>query len=381
MASVLSPPANQTRPSARTDRGTRWFARWAIRLVLGLPLVALAVLAHRRGFADAELLLLERRADLTRAGGPDLSGVRYAYPPVPVLLALVLPGGVLTLSIVTCLFSGVTLGYLAERLLRRLPAGAVVIMLAPLVAVPAMWMFASQSLAEVIALFFLAIALDGFVRFAAYGETGAGFTAGIALGLSYCADPGALLYGAVMCLLGPVIGHARYRDDTAASVSISAVLFFPVLALACCWAFLVWKFSGTFPGSLDYASGAHILSFAHGALTALGHAALTTLGDVGRVPLYLFACLVLFPSRTAAVAGLLLPVLALTVALWLGFAYSSANAYYMFTVLALTLITNSSARRFQRWLAVAAIVQVVVAIWLPPAAPGFSAWVHALLLR
>lgn len=372
MASALPAPATQARYHA-------WVARWAIRLLIAVPFVALAVLAHQRGFTDPELRLLVERAHLTRTGGSGLAGIRYAYPPLPVLLALVLPGGVLTLSILTCLFSGATLGYLGERLLRRLPAVPTVILLTPLVAVPAMWLFASQSLAAIIALSFLAIGLDGFVRFAAYGETGAGFVAGLALGLSYCADPGALLYGAVMCVLGPVIAHIRYRDDSAAGVSISAVLFFPVLALAVGWAFLVWKFSGTFPGSLSYAPGAHVLAFPHGTLSALGHAALTALADVVRVPLYLVACAVLFPRRLAAVSGMLLPVIALTLALWLGFAYSAVNAYYMFTVLALTLITHSPARRFQRVLIAAAVIQVVIGIVLPPAEPGFGSWVRALL--
>jgi hypothetical protein len=51
----------------------------------------------------------------------------------------------------------------------------------------------------------------------------------------------------------------------------------------------------------------------------------------------------------------------------------------MFTVLALTLITHSPARRYQRALIAAAVIQVVVGILLPPAEPGFGDWVHALV--
>jgi hypothetical protein len=39
--------------------------------------------------------------------GPGLSHLQYVYPPLPVLLSIVLPGGQLSLAICACLFSGV----------------------------------------------------------------------------------------------------------------------------------------------------------------------------------------------------------------------------------------------------------------------------------
>jgi hypothetical protein len=369
LSRLLAPARNGSWPRAR-------WQRFACRLLFALPLAGLALWAHHQGFADTELALLERQADLTKAGGPDLSGLRYAYPPLPILLALVLPGGTLALAIVTCLCSGATLLYITQRLHRRLSLVITAVLLAPLVAVPVMWYMASQLLAPIISLSFLAIALDGFVRFAAYGETEAGFAAGIALALSYCADPGALLYGAVMCLFAPLISHLRYHDDSSATTGIGAVLFFPIAAAALSWAFLVWRFSGTFPGSLHYAAGARVLAFPSGVLGGLAGAAGTALIDLLHAPLYLLA-VALF-ARPAARLGTALPVIALIAALWLGFAYSEVTAYFMFTILALTAIAHSPAQRLQRWLVATAVLQLALAIAWPPTSLGFSAWVHAV---
>jgi len=382
MASVLSPrrlPAQApSRPASA--RAGRWRRR-AARLLLALPLIALAVAAHQAGFVQHGLQFLERRGSLAEAGGPDLSGLRYAYPPLPVLLAMTLPGGPLTLAVVTSLCSAAMLAYVGERLLRRLSWPAAAVLLAPLVAVPAMWYAASELLAPVIALSFLVIALDGFIGFAVYGETAGGFAAGLALALSYCADPGALLYGAVMCAFAPLISHIRYHDDAVATASIGAVLIFPILAVAASWSYLVWKFSGTFPGSLQYAPGAHVLAFPSGLLPGLGHAAAAGLTDLLHAPLYVFAAVVLFPRRRAASFALALPVLALIAALWLGFAYTQVTAYFMFTLLALMVIMHAPVRRYRwaRWMLLAAAAgQLVLGIFWPPLSPGFTGWLHAL---
>jgi hypothetical protein len=383
MASVLLRPARPLPTSRPTSAAPRLRWRSAAWLLSSLPLIVLAYWAYRQGYSQRGLAFIEHRAALTAAGGIQLSGLKYAYPPLPVLLAVILPGGQLGLAVFTCLSSGAALTYTGVRLTRRLPVTVVAMLLLPLVAVPVMWYAASQLLTTVIGLTFLAVALDGFIRFAAYGETDGGFTAGIALGLSYCADPGALLYGTVMVLFAPLISHIRYQDDRLATASIGAVLFFPIMAVAASWAFLVWRFSGTFPGSLHYSPAAHVLAFPSGVWPGLGHAALTGLTDLAHVPLYLLAGWALFRRRPVAALGLALPVVALVAALWLGFAYSAVTAYFMFTLLSLSMITHSRrARRSARlrWLlAGAAVAQLALAIWWAPTSPGFIAWWHAMI--
>jgi hypothetical protein len=345
-----------------------------VYLLLALPLVGLAAWAQYRGYTHPELRVLEQRASLVRAGGANLAGIRYGYPPLPTLLAIALPGNALALSVASCVCSAVLLGYVAAMLLRRVSAPSAVVLLLPVVTLPVMWYAASQLFAPVAGLAFLAIALDGFIRFAAHGETEGGFVAGIALALSFCCDPGALMYGVVMCAFAPLISHVRYRSDYSAT-AIAVVLFFPVVAVAAGWLFLDWKFSGLFPGSFDYAAGAHLLVFRSGVAAALAGAARTTGTDLLHVPLYFAAAAMLcYRRRRAATLGLTLPVAALITALWLGFVYSQPTAYLMFTTVALITVSDTASRRFEPALAAAALAQVALAFVWPVTSAYFTEW-------
>ncbi|HEY6278302.1 MAG TPA: hypothetical protein VIX86_18455 [Streptosporangiaceae bacterium] len=380
MASAGSPAIRSPSRPASAAEHQPWLSwqRWAVRLLAALPLIALALWTAHRGFASGELRLLEHRADLLRGGGPDLKSLRYGYPPLPLLLAIILPGGTLALSITACLFSGVILTYLAERLLRRLPVPATLALLAAFVAVPAMWYASTQLIATDASLAFLAIALGAFIRFTARGETEGGFVAGIALALAYGFDPGAILFAVVMCAVAPLISHVRYQDDPAATVGIAAVVFFPVAAATLSWFFLVWKFAGTFPGSLAYAAGAHPFTFPAGVGRGLARAAVTTGLDVLHVPLYLIVAVGLYRLRPLATVGLVLPIVALAISLWLGFPYPQLSAFFMFTVLALVIVADTASRQNRHVLILAAVAQLALAICWPPASPGFTAWLHAV---
>lgn len=311
--------------------------------------------------------------------GPGLSHLQYVYPPLPVLLSIILPGDQLSLAICTCLFSGLMASVLVLRigLLRAMLLGL------PLIAVPQMWFMSSELLPPVIALTFLAVALFGFIQFATYGETYGGFVAGLALAASYAADPGALLYALVLCLFVPLLGAERYRGDPRGPVGAMAVIAFPVLAMAACWSFLIWKFSGSWPGDLNYSPNAHVLQFPYGVLGGLGHALASAFADLARSTLYIAAGVLLLMRRHTVLlgAGLLLPVLALALALWLGFAYTAINAYYMFVLVAIAVITNHrliERPRYATVLVIAAVVQVIIGIRLLPPTPGFTVWQHLM---
>jgi hypothetical protein len=298
---------------------------------------------------------------------------------LPVLLSILLPDKVLALPIVTCLFSGTLLALLARRL--AVPRNLVV--LAPLVAVPVMWFVASELLPQVLALTFLVIALEAFLEFAARGVTYGGFVAGIALAVSYTADPGAVLYMLVMCMFVPVISAMRYHGDPKATIGIWAVLTFPFLAMVLGWAFLLWKFTGTWHGDLSYSPYAHVLAFPHGVLPGLGRALVAALQDLARAPLYVVAAvLASVRARKPAIGlGLIIPVLMLALALWLGFDYSANTAYFMLTLLAVVVTTEHDllAVRGMWWaLLAAALLQVGIAVGWPPASPGFTLWRHAV---
>jgi hypothetical protein len=338
----------------------------ALGLTFALPLIVLVVWTDHEGFISLNLAFLEHRASLV-ATGPGLDRLQYAYPQLPVLLAWFLPGGVFVLAIASCLFSGTVLAVLARRAnLMRLPV------LLPLAFVPAMWYSASELLPEVVALTFLAVALQGFIHFAADGDIHSGFAAGLALAVAYAADPGALLFAVVMCLFVPVIGAVRQRGEPAqASIAVVAVIAFPCVAAVAVWSFLLWKFTGNWPGSLAYAPNAHVLAFTDGVLGGLGNAVTAALTDLAHSVMYIgVAALVTIRRRAPAYGlGLLLPVLVLILALWLGFDYNPVTGYFMFTLLAVTVITHNPTMDDPRlrWVLLAgAVVQLALAFVWPP---------------
>ena len=385
MASVPSArgpilPLLRSRPKGSFGkRALRAFRDCALGLVFAVPLIAGVGWADHEGFISLNLAYLEHRASLF-AAGPGLRQLQYAYPQLPVLLAWILPGGVVVLAIVTCLFSGTVLAVLARRVnLMRLP------MLLPLAFVPAMWYSASELLPEVVALTFLAIALQGFIHFAADGDIHSGFVAGVALAVAYAADPGALLFAAVMCLFVPVIGAVRHRGEPQqASVAVVAVVAFPCLAAVAVWSFLLWKFTGDWPGSLAYAPNAHVLAFPDGVLGGLRNAVTGVLADLAHSLMYIcVAVLVTIRRRSPAYGlGLLLPVLVLILALWLGFDYNPVIAYFMFTLLAVTVVTHNPTMddpRLRVVLLIAAVTQLALALIWPPTSAGFELWRHDLI--
>jgi len=379
MASVLSPPSQAPSPRATFRSRALGASRFcALALVLALPLLGLAIWAHQEGFASPTLQYVDHRAnEVTAARG--LSNLDDVYPPLPVLLALALPGGPFCLAIFTCLFSGAMLAFLV----RRIGFSRDLMVLLPLVAVPAMWYTASNLLPSVVALTFLAVALQGFIRFATEGETYGGFIAGLALAVSYSADPSALVYAGVMCAAVPLISATRYHGDPQAPIGVGAVLVFPCVAAAACWSFLLWKFSGNWPGNLSYSVNADVLGFPYGILGGLGHAVTSTLTDLARSVLFVVALVLVATRRRAPAfsAALLLPVAALALALWLGFDYSPVTAYFLFTLLAITVIVQFSLMedRIAWWVLVAAVaVQVIVAIAWTPTSPGYLQWWHLL---
>ena len=360
------------------SRASRLSRQGALALLLAAPLLFLAITAHNRGFVSPGLKFVVDRGHLATSG-PGLSHLQYAYPPLPVLLSIILPGDQLSLAICACLFSGLIASVLVRRigLLRAMMLGM------PLIAVPQMWFLSSELLPPVIALTFLAVALFGFIQFASYGETYGGFIAGLALAASYAADPGAILYALVMCLFVPLLGARRYHGDPQGPIGAALVIAFPVVAMSACWSFLIWKFSGTWPGNLDYAPTAHVFQFPDGVLGGLGHALGSAFADLARSTLYIAAAVVVAVHRRTILfgVGLVLPVLALALALWLGFAYSAINAYYMFVLLAIAVITNHRLMdrpQYATVLVIAAAVQVIIGIELLPPTTGYTVWQHLM---
>jgi hypothetical protein len=349
-----------------------------LSLLLAAPLIALAVWANHLGFAAPSLEWVVHRGAVATSGYK-LSRLDYVYPPLPVMLSLILPGGTLSLAICACLLSGT----LAAGLLMHFGFRNAVVVLLPLLGVPAMWYASSQILPQVFSFMFLAVALFGFLRFLTHGETAGGFLAGFALAAAFTCDPSAVVYALLMCLFVPIVSRRRYQGDPHALIGCCAVLAFPVLAMAVCWSFLIVMFTGHWPGNLDYGPNAHAFAFPHGIVGGIWPAARIALADVGRSVIYLAAALVVaFRKRQPRPAvALMIPVIGLAIMLWLGFDYTPVAAFYLFALLAIAVIEEYGLlddRAGWAILLAAAILQVGVAVVWTPLSAGYLHWLHLL---
>jgi hypothetical protein len=379
MASAPPLPAS---PTAPTRPLRRWPAsaagRWGVRLGLALPLVALALWAHARGFAGASHLLFVAQAEVTAEGGPELAGLGSAYPPVPTLLAGLLPGGTLALSLVACLFAGLILHLVCEQMVRRgYPAPVVAGLLPPLFAVPAVAALATQSIAGIASLSLLALGLQGFARFTLDRDTEAGFTTGLALAAAAAFDPIAVFYALALGAAAWFFARDRFRAERSAATATVAVIAFPTAFLVLAWLFLQWRFTGAAVHATAISPG--FLVFPDGVGPGLAAAAGTVGAALLHVPLFLAVGLLYAVRAPLALVGYLVSVAASVVAVWIGLRFTPVTAYVLFTLVALTSIPRGTGRRALAALAVVGAAQLVLAWVWPPLSPGFTDWLTAIL--
>ena len=235
-----------------------------------------------------------------------------------------------------------------------------------------------------VALTFLAVALFEFIQFATYGETYGGFIAGLALAASYAADPGALLYAAAMCLFVPLLGAERYRGHPAGPIGACAVIAFPILAFAACWSFLIWKFSGTWPGDLHYSPRAHVFQFPYGVLGGLGRALGSAFADLARSTLYIAAGGLL--ARAPAQLSCSASACCSRFSRWRSCSGSATSTppstrttcSCCSTIAVVTNHRLMDSPRYATVLVIAAVVQVIIGIRLLPPTTGFTVWQHLM---
>ncbi len=337
-------------------------------------MAAAAVIVDGRGYVSVPNAAIEVNGALARAGGT--AGLKWAYPPIPTFLASVLPGGALTLALVSSVLAGVALASLWGRLERRdVPAPLAVLLLAALALVPAAWYGATQDLAAFAGLAFLIIALDGFVRFTVDYDTRGGFVAGMMLALAFGCDPNALIYAATLAAAAPLLAHQRYRNEPGATGATLCVLVFPVAAAAAAWAFLEWRFTGGAFGTVT--AGHDLFAFPGGVLSSAAHATREAAAAALRAPLYLVAGGLLLARRRIAGLGYALPLLGLMIGQWIGLPYSSVSAFMLLTAIAIMTVPARPSRAVAWLLGVAAVVQIAVAS-ITVGTPDVTRFLHVL---
>jgi hypothetical protein len=321
--------------------------------------------------------LLQERSDAAQSAGGDMSGLRDAYPPLPTLLAGMLPGGTAGVAVCTALLAGIAMQLVTYRLVRRqVSVTLIAALLLALIGVPAMWFEGTQNLSGFLALMFLVIALDGFVRFVAREDTVGGFVAGLMLAAAFLCDPIALVYTAALGATAPFVAPRELRHQPGAMRATASVLLFPTVAVVASWAFLEWRFTGGAYATIRHDQ--HWFSFDDGVLATTVDALRWTGEAALRSPVYLCVGALLARRRAVVAFGYAVPLVGLLVARWVGVSYSVALTFALLTLVGLYSVPRPGARA-ERWLlGVAAVAQLALALVWAPDSAEFHAWASAI---
>jgi hypothetical protein len=309
--------------------------RWMVWLALSTPFVALALFYTGDVAANTET---ERIGAYIRWGSDDLSFASRLFPPVPAAVAGLTPFGTRGLGVAGGLLAGVVLGVLAERLSKTLPVWLVGVLLAGLGAMPAFGVLAVSDFGGFAVVALLSVGLAGMVRFVADGDTGGGFTCGLAMGAAVMCDLSAVLFTIMLAASCALIIRLRGfggAEPAPGLIRASAlVIVFPAVSALAGWTFLEWRFAGTFFQGLDGRWGPNVIT---GGLAALAAQPWRELGEaVLRTPVFL-AVLVLGVLHRRWLTVLLLPAPPLLVglAVALGLPLSPPEALLVLGVTAL----------------------------------------------
>jgi hypothetical protein len=244
----------------------------------------------------------------------------------------------------------------AERLVRwQVPVRVGV----PLAMVPALAYAGSADPAALLAVAFLALAMEGFLHFAVAGRPEGAVRAGLMLAGAALCDPAAICYALAFAAVAPFVAAGRRGPEIDAAPT-RAVLLFPALAVFAGATLLTWRLSGQTGIGLDPAGPLHA---AGAALVAIVH-----------TPLYAAVAVVYAVRRPRALAGYLTPVAVVFVTLLAGLAYSPVTAYLLLTSVALIAVPRSPSRRLATFLATVALLQWAQVVTWPPTSPAFQQW-------
>ena len=352
----------------------------AVVLLAGVLLAALGAGAAVIGdVAPEHVRLLREASDIIASRR--LEAIGFAYPPLPVLTAAVF-GSPIALAVIGAACGAGALEVGRRSLARRGHRGlTAVVLLASVAAAPPFIALATRTLATSAALFLLVAALDGFRRFTELDETVGGFTAGLLLAVAFFVDFTATAYLAVAVVAALLSTRARHAADPFERSATVAVLAFPLLAGATAWGYLEWLFTGTpLQDAVSVLAPIDVSSWA-AAKHDLSAIATTFARDVAATPLFLTVAIIRLRRDGRRAIGTLVPLLAIPVAMAVGFPYTPALAFSTLALLTLAYVPPESSPS-ERWLLIlAALAQLVVASVLLPAERGLLAAPQLLLGR
>lgn len=235
-------------------------ARWALRLALAAPFAVIAIVAGSSPeFAALSTPNNALVADLERVALDDGARALGAlYPPITTIAAMLLtllPFGSVGLGVAGSLVAGIMLHRLAEGMRRRrIRIYGRAALLVSLVATPLFAYLVTTDLGSIVALWLFALGISDLVRFVAFGNTQAGFRAGLLLAGAALSSPMGIVYVLVAVLVTPLI-RASWVGNRA-RVSNIVVVGFPAAGAFGAAMLLAWAFAGSplavFPTEVGY---------------------------------------------------------------------------------------------------------------------------------
>lgn len=378
MASPL-PTAERPAVAARIEvpagpaRGSWWWIG-----ALASPVFAVALIASLDRPLDADRNeRLESAGRLISWGSSDFSSfLEHAYPPIPVAVAALMPGGAFWLAVPGALVAGVLLNALRERLAQReIQPWLTAVLLVAFVANPAFLQLAHEDLADFIGVGLVVLALIGFLQFAVDGDTHGGFVCGLSLGLAAACTPVTLIYTVFFGLAAGPVARLRSSGEPHSVPAAALVIVFPAAGAFLGWTFLQWRFTGEPLGWIEAAAPGV------GTMTAeqWRPAAKAVALALAASPLFLLTQVWLMRRRISSALVTALVVLALAAGLGIGLRQPSGYSTVLLGAIALTSIPARPTAEQGRMLVATAITGLCLT-WLWAAQDGneIGPWATAL---
>lgn len=378
-----SPATTLAAPIFLRWRQERWpsrtSARWAARLLMALPFVALGELTSHLGLTTPLNAQLHAHA-VALAWTSGLGWVSQSYPPLPLAIARALPGGAFTLTIAGAVCAGILVQLTIERLvLRSVPLRVAPLLVAGVVFTPVFWYGATQDFGAILTLTLLSVALTRLLDFVVNRSTESGFVAGLAFGAATMCSPAvpvfALAGGLATVLVSAEAGRAREFARTRAAV---AVIVFPSAAALAGWMFLQWRFTGSWVASFSHQSPG-LFTFRGGPVAALEHAVSLTTHDLVLAPVLVITAAFVLRRRPFGSLACALPVVCVIADRWLGVPLSATATVLLLAVMGLTVLPQhlTTSERCVLW---AGVLAQFGALWYQRIGdPAVWTWFHHLV--
>lgn len=363
---MAGPPVRRPRrtaPRSRLDHFPRDpLLRWSVRLALAVPYLLTAWVASATNATAAlptpNQALLDHVA-MIEWDRADPQWVSQIFPPITTLLAAVIPGARVGLTIAGALVAGIFLQKLIEIMVqRRFPTSTIVILTLAIGANPLFAYNALENFAAFVGLCFFGIAASDLVRFVSWRDTRAGFRAGMLLMLATLSDLSGIVYVLIAAVTAPFLRLARAEQRGARGANV-LVIVYPTLAAIGSIGFINWVFTGRPLGPL----GRGILADTPERLAQVGDLLFSATGLFLIAPVLSAWATALIVRRPGAilVSTLVFAGVLLSMVLGLISPTSAGNTFILMTVLAIALIPTAKERVTVVLIDVVAVVQIAVA--------------------